>query len=1111
MLDNNDLLNTDSENDISRTDNNPPQSSSPLCYVGIGASAGGLEALEQFFSNTPATTEMGYIVVQHLSPDYKSMMVELLQRYTEMRVLRSEDGQLVEKNCVYLIPPGKNLTIRNGILKLSEQDTIRGLNLPIDIFFRSLATDQQNKAIGIILSGTGSDGSLGVKAIKNLGGLVLAQDVRTAKFDGMPKSAIAATNVDFILPPALMANELIRYAGRVISSTTIFEDEKDSINEHSIGNILEILKNQIGVDFNHYKSNTLIRRIERRMSINHIDSIPDYIDFLLQSAHEVKILYKEMLIGVTQFFRDEEAFLKLKEDIIPKILNRALAEKSQIRIWSVGCSSGEEAYSLAILFKEYMRAENINNIELKIFATDLDKSAIEQASSGIYPPGISTFVTQERLSQFFIEKENGNYQIIDAIRRLVVFAPHNIIKDPPFSKIDLLVCRNLLIYFKAEVQKKVLSLFQFSLRENSYMFLGSSESIGELTDVFKPISTKWKIYTFNSQSRSLLVKDFLISNSKSIRNYRIPAETLLHKETEKVASENIYDVLLEATLPPSVLIDAQFNIIQIFNNINDYITIPSGKLSLNLLKLVKHDLAVLLGNLLHMLRKEKTEVNYKNFRLNDDGEKLITISAKRLVINKFNDIYILVSFNQEVPGTQTSQHFIDEDVNEQYHQRLQELEQELKIREESLQTTLEEMETSNEELQATNEELIASNEELQSTNEELQSLNEELYTVNTEFHQKIEELTSLNNDINNLLKNTRIGTLFLDNHLHIRKFTEGVARFINLMDIDVGRPISHISHTSNYPDFIADIIQVQETLIAKEKELLDDAGHWHLIRILPFRTPENNVDGVIITIIDITNQKKAQQDLLRERDLFNRIMNNSPLGKIVLNKEGLFTYMNKKAEEILETSISLGANAIYRNEIYALENMDGSNLRTSQLPFNTIVTTKTDIRNFEHIIKWPDGRRKYVSLNGSPIFSEDGEITGAILSIEDRTPLYTNELSMVSEISLLQQTLNYWPYPKLVVTKNEMILIRNEYLQLSNIYLHDTLHNFLKSINFSHFEQESTFEKRVDELLQANSTLTIINEKSNDMLVVTPFDMQRGMEKAFDISLILNSGSETKT
>jgi two-component system CheB/CheR fusion protein len=829
--------------------------------VGIGASAGGLEALESFFKKMPEGTGMAFVVVQHLSPDYKSLMSELLARITLIPIFRVEDGMMVKPDNIYLIPPKKNMTIFGGRLYLTDHSHGMGLNLPIDIFFRSLAQDQGKNAIGVILSGTGSDGALGIKAIKESGGTVLVQDDKSAKFDGMPRSSIATGMVDCILPPDEMPEKLISYIKHPLI-TKSKEDGLNAVDDSALLRILKIIRDRIGVDFTYYKPNTIVRRIEKRLGINQIADFQQYLDFLTLVPGEVNILYNDLLIGVTQFFRDTDAYELLNEKLIPEIL---AGKKSgdTVRIWTVGCSTGEEAYSIAMLLSEYMEKNGVE-FDVKLFATDIDKESIELAGNGTYPESIITDVSPERLYKFF-EKKNGGYHVKERLRRMVIYAQQNIIKDPPFSKLDMISCRNMLIYLNQDMQRKIISMFYYSLNNGGGLFLGSSESLGDMTDGFDVINSKWKLYRQKMGFRPPMQTNYLLPltvRPKTFPRMQEPAFQSFSDKSlpEKVLPDNILTDLLEKIMPASVIVNESFNIIHVFRDVNDFVKIPTGKARFDILSMVRKEMAVVLSSMLHKVLKENKEVYFKDIKLKDEN-KLVSISAKPLNDKFSNKRFVVISFeNVSVVKNEDTNEIPEKfDLNSQLSERYIEIEKELQFTKENLQATIEELETSNEELQSTNEELVSSNEELQSTNEELQSVNEELYTVNSEYQKKIEELTLLNNDMNNLLKNTNIGILYLDRSLKIRKYTNMITRVINVMEMDVLRPIYHISLNVNYKNFISDIEEVKDTLKSKEIELLDAEGNWNLIRIMPYRTMENAIDGITITVIDISKLKQSEQ------------------------------------------------------------------------------------------------------------------------------------------------------------------------------------------------------------------------------------------------------------
>lgn len=830
--------------------------------VGIGASAGGLEALQEFFKNMTPTPDAAFVVIQHLSPDYKSYMNELLSRYTSIKIEIVTDGMALKPNHIYLIPPKMNMTIFHGVLYLNELSATRTLNLPIDIFFRSLAKDQEKNAVGIILSGAGSDGTLGIKAIKEFGGMTMAQDDESAKFESMPHSSISTGMVDIIMPPKQLAEELINYIKHPFvkqkrNIETILAGEQSQLSK-----VISILSETKNVDFSCYKENTIIRRLEKRISINRFEKIEDYIKFLLNNSKEINILFNELLIGVTRFFRDEAAFNQLKSQVISKIIESSSANK-EIRVWVAACSTGEEAYSLAILFKECMSEYNFNR-EIKIFATDLDKNSLEFASYGFYPDNIVSDVSPERLAKYFNKKESG-YQINENIRSMIVFARQNIINDPPFSKLDLISCRNFLIYVNPETQQKIFSLFSMALNDNGHLFLGSSESLGNMSEGFKVIDNKSKIFLKQSNYKPLVQQG--IKRSSEYKNY----PELLHSNSMMKSTkgknrflEVLFDQIMVDYLPPSVVIDENFDILHTINDINRYLTIPSGQITINLLKMLSKENSVFVSSLIRRASKNNNELIIENIESKFIGKQL-SISCKKIVDTLNNCCYYLVSFNEKDIENPKQKIPKAGKVNIQlhYNERIDELEKELQQKSESLQATVEELETSNEELQSSNEELIASNEELQSTNEELQSVNEELYTVNSEHIRKIEELTELTSDVENLLKNTQIGTLYLDQNLIIRKVNDVASQLTNIISSDIGRPLKHLSLSNFDVDLLAEIEGVTNHLQQFEKEIQDKKGKWYLMSIIPYRTAENAVEGIIVTFVNISKLKMSEEKLLR--------------------------------------------------------------------------------------------------------------------------------------------------------------------------------------------------------------------------------------------------------
>lgn len=828
-------------------------------YVCVGASAGGLEALENFFKAVPNNTGLIFIVIQHLSPDYKSLMDELLARYTDMKIQVIKDGDQTFPNQVYLIPPKKILTIFHGKLYLENKKSINHLNLPIDIFMKSLAKDQGKKAIGIILSGTGSDGTIGVRSIKEAGGMVMVQNEETAKFDGMPKSSISTGLVDYILPPENMAKELISFIKHPYKDIEL--NTNDDSGDDYLTKISLIMREFCGIDFSYYKESTILRRLDRRIKINKLDSLTSYVDLIRASDEEKSTLQREFLIGVTTFFRDTEAFESLRVNVLPNIDY----SKGTVRVWSAACSTGEEVYSLAILFQEYM-AENNIHCEIKLFATDVDSSALEVAGKGFYVDSLIGDVDSDILEKYFTQETNG-YRISETIRNMVVFAKHNILKDPPFSKLDLLVCRNMFIYIKSQHQKQIFSNFYFSLNSTGFMFIGSSETIGDLSKAFTTIDSKWKIYRCRDGFQHDLPHDISYAKSR-----KVPlAQHRLDPKANKLAlqSEMLLSAALTQIAPPSIIIDSNDKIIQVINDVSIIISMQPGKVSDNFNTNMNKEDGLFVNNVLRRLKNDGKDVIFKNISLKSQGDVAYSITGKKLRAN--NSDFFMISFIKNEIDLEES-NLIEFDMSEEVKNRVKQLEHELHFAQEGLQATVEELETSNEELQSSNEELIASNEELQSTNEELQSVNEELYSVNSEYQSKIEELTNTTNDLNNLIRNTNIGALYLDEKLCIRRVSPIICDITNILDSDVGRPIKQISVMENYPSLLNDIDIVIETLSSIDKEIIDIHGTFWLVRIRPYRTEYNAVNGVMVTFINIDNLKGIQNDYNAVNERLDKIL-----------------------------------------------------------------------------------------------------------------------------------------------------------------------------------------------------------------------------------------------
>lgn len=826
--------------------------------VGIGASAGGLEALQQFFSAVPDNSGLAFVVIQHLSPDYKSLMAEILGKYTSMMVLQAENGMEVEPNIVYLIPPKKNMTIKNGRLLLT--DYVHGaINHPIDTFLASLAEERKAHALCVILSGTGSDGTSGIKSIKEHDGLVLVQDPASAKFDGMPRSAINTGLADFVLPPRELAEEILNFSNYP-AIVDISDNEELFSDKDTLSLIYLTMKRVSGIDFTYYKKTTVLRRIERRMVVTHCPTLSSFAHLLEENQNEVDLLVKDILIGVTKFFRDAEFFEKLKQTVIYNILENS-GSTDPIRIWSAGCSTGEEAYSLAILFHEAMDEKKLHR-DIKIFATDVDTKAIEQAGKGVFSESIVDDVSAERLARFFI-KRNDQYQICKDIRKMIIFAPHNMLSDPPFGKLALICCRNVLIYFQPVLQKGLFAIFHSALKNGGYLFLGKSETASEYSKVFTPVSIAEKIYMHRSDAKmdDLMPPAFNIPNIQTA----IPSATgLAHREENNLAMENVYSHFLEKFLPASVVVDDQNNILHFFGGYSDYLNLAPGKATFNFFTLVNKDINLVSSTAINRCRMEKKAVTYTGVSVDTlTGRRVIDLSVQPIIDSSGIDTGLLAILFVE-HGETTLDGIVEKyDINITAAQRITDLEHELQVSQNDLRTTIGELETVNEELQAANEELLTANEELQSSNEELQSVNEELYTVNSEFQQKLDELTTMTNDLSNFLSSTMIGILFVDSHLNIRKFTEYIGREFQLESQDVGRSMQIFAHSFPDEDIVTDARNVLKDLTPVDREVVGMNGRFYTMRIAPYRTTENSIRGLVITVIDSlgsSNERTRESD-----------------------------------------------------------------------------------------------------------------------------------------------------------------------------------------------------------------------------------------------------------
>jgi two-component system, chemotaxis family, CheB/CheR fusion protein len=862
--------------------------------VGIGASAGGLESLERLFTHLPASTGMAYVIVQHLSPDFESLMDTLLAPKTSMPIHRAVDGMELQPDNVYLMPPKKEMIVSGNCLRLSDKDAATGFSLPIDRFFRSLAYEMRKQAVAIVLSGTGSDGSRGVVEVKRHGGLVIVQSSETAKFDGMPRSSLATGAVDQVLSPEDMPYALLRHVAHPLAIFQIHDDKEDSAGMDAI---YALLRAEYGIDFTYYRPSTVMRRTERRLSINHAMDLRDYVRQLREDPSELNSLYRDLLIGVTKFFRDPEAFELLGEKVIKRLIETR-EETDELRIWCAGCATGEEAYSLAILVNEQLEKLNQKNA-VKIFATDVHRASLDFASVGVYPEDSLDQLSDERRSRFFRAQGDG-FVVAQELRQMIVFAPHNIIRDAPFTRLDLVTCRNLLIYLQPVAQDKAISLFHFGLRAGGYLFLGPSESPSELQPEFETMDEHWKVFRKRRDVR--LPTDIRLPNlaggsGRLTLPSGIPAPRSFSMGRHPAIPLIPFEAILNSCLPPSIVVSDARQVLHVFSGAEAFIRHKGGRPSLDILDMVDAELRIAMSGAIPRALKLNEAVIFRGIRaVTAHGEQRVTLTVKPIPVDRTESPVVLISFESILPVDKDAPLDPTSNINDLSRDRMQSLETELRYTKENLQATIEELETSNEELQATNEELLAANEELQSTNEELHSVNEELYTVNAEYQRKITELTELTDDMENLFSSTEVGTIFLDSDLKIRKFTPQIATAFNLVAQDTGRKLSSFSHRIDDLDINDDLPRVLQEEITIEREVTDRAGHWYLLRILPYRT-KGRVDGVIITLVDITKLKETQESLRSVDAKLNGILDNSPTMIFVKDRAGRYLIANRQCKQ----------------------------------------------------------------------------------------------------------------------------------------------------------------------------------------------------------------------
>jgi chemotaxis methyl-accepting protein methylase/PAS domain-containing protein len=950
--------------------------------IGIGASAGGLEALEKFLGGVRKDSGMAFVIVQHLDPTHKGILVELLQRTTDMEVTQVEDNMEVFPDHVYVIPPNKDLSLLHGSLFLLDPVAPRGLRLPIDFFFRSLAEDLQERSIGVILSGMGTDGTAGLMAIKEKAGVALVQDPSSAGFDGMPRSAIDAGVADIVAPADQLAEKIIAYlnhAPDIPLAGPIIEERSLS----SLAKIFVLLRERTGNDFSFYKKSSVYRRVERRMAIHQIDKISTYVHFLQANPGELDLLFHELLIGVTSFFRDPEAWVYIRDTIFPTLFSEKPGGTT-FRAWVAGCSTGEEAYSLAIIFREALDREKPGgNYSLQIFATDLDRDAIDKARQGTFPPNIAADVSPERLSRYFSEESNG-YRVRKEIREMVIFASQNLIMDPPFTKLDILCCRNLLIYLEQELQKKLIPLFFYSVKPGGVLFLGSAETIGGFSNLFTPIENKLRLYRRLETFLTAQVEFPGISSPRVRAAVGVPAESPAALNIQSLADQ----LILRQFSPSAVLTTDKGDILYVNGRTGKYLEPAAGKANWNIFVMAREGLRYELAGAFQKAVREHGTETVRDVPVRTNGGMQNTDCTVQ-VIKEPKELagLILIVFSDTIPPAEIKEEEPAKSTSGSKNKRLTELEHELRRRYEEIRTVREENQTSQEELKSANEELQSTNEELQSTNEELttsreemQSMNEELQTVNAELQDRVEQFSETNDDMKNLLNSTEIATIFLDESLNIRQFTPPVTRIIHFIKGDAGRPITDIASDLLYPDLYDDAKNVLDTLVFSEKEIPTRDGRWYIVRIIPYRTGDNVIKGLVINFTDISVLKQKELDLDAIRHFSDAIIATVREPLLVLDKEMKVVVANRsfyqkfhvpKEETIGESLYTLGSGQ-----------WDIPELRTL---LEKILPEKIAFDNYKVRHTFPEIGERVMELNARQVLTKGTPREFILLAIEDVT------------------------------------------------------------------------------------------------------------------------------
>ena len=1005
-----------------------------ITVVGIGASAGGLKALEAFFDSLPGETGLAYVVITHLHPEHESHMAELLQRHTQMPVQQVDGLVHVEKDHVYVIPPNRRLVMEDSQIDIAGFDEPRGQRAPIDYFFRSLARGHPN-SVGIILSGGGTDGAVGVKAIKEEGGLLMVQHPDEAEYNSMPHAAIATGLADVVLPVRELAEKLVEFT-RFRPPLPLDAEELTDAQREAIRRITAHVHARTGHDFSQYKRSTLLRRIQRRMQIHGLSAPDAYLDHLRKNPTEASALFNDILIGVTNFFRDRESWESLATRVVPKLL-KDKESSDMVRTWTIGCSTGEEAYGMAILLFEAAHKLEMRP-QIQVFASDLDENAIKHAREGLYPRAIEADVSSERLKRFFVQ-EGEHYRVRRELRDVVLFTHHSVLCDAPFSRLDLISCRNLLIYLEREIQDTVFDIFHYALKTGGYLFLGNSESAESLQELFQTVDKTHHIYRtkpWNHAHPHIPSLPLSVGAPTPKELYSQPHAPRMHSTVEIPRLADDHSRALEAQAPPSVLINETYAILNVSETAGRYLNQPSGPITTDLLKLVRPELQLELRTALFRVFEKDQALLTRPVAVRFNGHPHPVILSIKPHHGKTDDgkkqekqaLVFFLEDEQNEPAIEAAKE------HDESHKTalVMQLENEVRHLREQLQASLEEYESSGEELKASNEELQSINEEyrsateeLETSKEELQSVNEELQTVNNELKNKLEEVSRSHNDLENLMGATEIATLFLDRDLRIRHFTPGMQELFHIMPGDRGRPIQHFNHSLQYSQFLTDAEEVLRTLVPIQREVQGESGGWFLLRMRPYRTTDDRIEGVIFTFMEITRLLEAEQQLVelnatleqrvlertREldnarqnvaeaRDLFYALFETNPIPTVLIRQQDeIFMYANAEFLNYFHVQAKdvIGHNASEFSLDLGLRANEQAELRTQLL-------REGKIRNIEFEIQHPSrGTRTILASLQALHLDETDELITTFIDITERVRAEQKIRALASELTGTEQ------------------------------------------------------------------------------------------------------------